>query len=280
MNFKKLDEFQSRHPIISFPLAVVHKYSDDQAGNQAALLTYYGFLSLFPLLLVATTVLQIVALGDQHLQEDIINAITGNSTALADQLTAHILGLHRNGVALFVGIIFLIYGARGVASAFRNGANHLWGIPRDKMLGFPRSIIKDLTIILVGGLGLVAAAGVTGAVAAYGHGNLPRILSYFADGLILYVLFNLLYKMVLARKADEYEIHLASLITALGLVAMQILGGYILAKVLKNLDALYSYFAVSLGLLFWIYLQAQVVYYSMEVALVKHRKLWPIKLIK
>jgi len=52
-----LDDFQQRRRWLAFPVAVVKKYGEDQAGQKAALLAYYGFLSLFPLLLVAVTVL-------------------------------------------------------------------------------------------------------------------------------------------------------------------------------------------------------------------------------
>ena len=53
------------------------------------------------------------------------------------------------------------------------------------------------------------------------------------------------------------------------------LGGYLLKRELKNLDALYSYFALALGLLFWIYIQVQVLFYSLEIAAVRSQNLWP-----
>ena len=52
---QSLDRFQQRHPSAGFPLAVVYKYVDDQGSYLAALMAYYGFLSLFPLLLLLTT---------------------------------------------------------------------------------------------------------------------------------------------------------------------------------------------------------------------------------
>ena len=50
----RLDRFQQRHPAAGFPLAVGYKYFDDSGGYLAALITYYAFVSLFPLLLLAT----------------------------------------------------------------------------------------------------------------------------------------------------------------------------------------------------------------------------------
>ena len=53
----KLDDYQRRHPWLGFPFAVVKKFGDDEAGKQAALMAYYAFFSLFPLMLVMVTVL-------------------------------------------------------------------------------------------------------------------------------------------------------------------------------------------------------------------------------
>ncbi|MGB3699425.1 MAG: ribonuclease BN, partial [Gordonia sp. (in: high G+C Gram-positive bacteria)] len=61
-----LDGFQRRHPVVGYPLGVAYKYFDDQGGYLAALIAYYGFVSLFPLLVVFTTVLGIVL---EHHQE-------------------------------------------------------------------------------------------------------------------------------------------------------------------------------------------------------------------
>ena len=55
-----LDRIQRRHPVLGFPLAVVYKFFDDFGGYLAALITYYGFLSLFPLLLLFSTILGLV----------------------------------------------------------------------------------------------------------------------------------------------------------------------------------------------------------------------------
>ena len=122
---------------------------------------------------------------------------------------------------------------------------------------------------------MIATASITGTVATLGHGLLPRTLSYLAGVVLLYLLFTYLIRAVLPRHITSKDTYSAALSAAIGLIVLQIVGGLILARLLKNLDALYSYFAISLGLLFWIYLQAQVVYYSVVIAAVKTQKLWP-----
>ena len=70
----RLDRFQRKHHWAGFPLAVFYKYFDDFGAYLAALLTYYGFVSLFPLLLLLSTVLGIVLSGDQRLQHEVLTS--------------------------------------------------------------------------------------------------------------------------------------------------------------------------------------------------------------
>jgi hypothetical protein len=53
----RFDDYQQKSKWLALPMAVVKKFGDDQGGNLAALLAYYAFLSVFPLLLVFTTIL-------------------------------------------------------------------------------------------------------------------------------------------------------------------------------------------------------------------------------
>jgi uncharacterized BrkB/YihY/UPF0761 family membrane protein len=81
--------------------------------------------------------------------------------------------------------------------------------------------------------------------------------------------------MSLPKHVSLKEIRGGAAVAAIGLVLLQALGGYLLTRELKNLDALYSNFAIPLGLLFWIYLQAQMLFYAIEISSVHAQRLWP-----
>lgn len=147
----KFDSFQRKHGFFGFPYAVIKKYGDDEAGYQAALLTYYGFLSLFPLLLVLTTVLGLIAGSHEHLKQTIIDATTRYFPSFGSQLSEHLGSLHKSGGALVAGLLFTLYGARGIADAFRHGVNHIWPVPKVKRSSFPVSVARSLAIVVVGG---------------------------------------------------------------------------------------------------------------------------------
>jgi len=274
-SLNRLDRFQRRHPIVGFTVGVIKRYSDDDAGYQAALLTYYGYLALFPLLLILATATQLIATSRPELQARVISATASYFPVLGDQLESHVHGLHKSGIALLIGLLILFYGARGVAAAFRHGVNLLWRTPRDEQVHFPQSMGKNLVIIIVGGLGFIGAAAAASVIAPTGSGWIIRLLSLAANAFLLFWVFAFLLKYSLPRRVSWQETRTAALISAVGLLILQLLGVYLLGRTLKHLDALYSYFALSLGLLFWIYLQAQVVYYAIEIGVVQHQKLWP-----
>lgn len=280
MNFiqkmiNQLDAFQRRHRSTGFLFGVVKKYGDDEAGYQAALLTYYGFLSLFPLLLVATTIIDWLASGHAGLRDTVTSSLNTYFPALGNQLSSHIGTMHKTGVALVVGLLGTVYGARGVADAFRHGINHIWHVPKSKRLGFPQSQLRSLAIIIVGGLGFLLAATLAGFATAAGHGWEFKAVSLIINLLIMFGLFVFFIKIGLPMEIRFQQIRLGAAIAALGFVILQTLGGYVITHQMKNLSSLYSSFAVVLGLLFWIYLQSQLFFYAMEAATVSDKKLWP-----
>jgi YihY family inner membrane protein len=271
----RIDRFQQKYRLTAFLYAVVKKYGEDGAGRQAALLTYYGFLSLFPLLMVATTVVNDLVGSHPHLESTLIKGITNYFPLLGSQLSAHVHSLHKNGLPLIIGILFTLYGTRGVAEVFRDGIQRVWGIKKDDEEGFPAGPLKSIAMVLVGGLGFLLASLSAALAAGAGHGWAFRSLSVAVNLVILCVLFIFLLNMSLPKHVSWKETRLGAIIAAVGLLILQSFGTYVLRRQLKSLDALYSYFAIALALLFWIYLQAQMLYYSAEIAVVNNKKLWP-----
>jgi len=271
----RLDAWQQSHRLSAFLYAVIKKYGEDEAGYQAALLAYYGFLSLFPLLLVLTTVAGLIGNHHPGFQADIIKSMTNYFPVLGNQLSNHVHSLHKSGLALVIGITLTLYGARGVADVFRHGVNHIWQVPKEQRDGFPKALIKSLELIIVGGLGLLLASILAGFAAGVGHGFAFRLLSILVNIFILIWLFSFMLNASLPSHVSIKKILPGAASAAIGLVILQALGSYLLVRELKNLDALYSNFAIALGLLFWIYLQAQVLYYAVEIAAVKAHNVWP-----
>src|SRR5579863_5190366 len=96
----KIDAFQQRFAPLAIPVAVIKKFSDDRAGWLAALIAYYGFFALFPLLLLFTTILGFVLQGDESAQNSIVHSALANFPIVGHQITAH--SLRGTGIGLAV----------------------------------------------------------------------------------------------------------------------------------------------------------------------------------
>ncbi len=92
---------------------------------------------------------------------------------------------------------------------------------------------------------------------------------------ILLWAFIAILNLSLPKHVTVAEVRSGAATAAIGLVGLQALGGVVLSKYLKNLDALYSNFAITLGLLFWLFLQSQVICYAVEIAYVRAKRAYP-----
>ncbi|MHB8696284.1 MAG: YihY/virulence factor BrkB family protein, partial [Solirubrobacteraceae bacterium] len=125
--YEAFDRFQQRHGWLGFPLAVRQKYADDQGGYLVAAITYYGFFSIFPLLLVFVSALGFVLQGHAHLQSRIVGSTLGQVPILGHDL--HVNALRGSVIALAIGIVGALWAGMGVFLATENAMNHLWGVP-------------------------------------------------------------------------------------------------------------------------------------------------------
>src|SRR6478735_10735034 len=123
-----VDALQRRHGVLGFPIAVVRKYGDDAGWRHAALITYYGFLSIFPILLVATSVVSRVLVNRPTLREDMVEALL--PPALQSTVNTALAAMPTSGLALGLGIAGLVLSGTGVVSSAYETLNQLAGVPR------------------------------------------------------------------------------------------------------------------------------------------------------
>src|SRR5690349_13540864 len=101
----------------AFPYAVIKKFGDDQAGYLAALIAYYGFFSLFPLLLVFVSILGFVLHGNPSLQDQILNSALRNFPVIGPEITRNIHSVRGSGATLIIGALGTLWAGLGVTQA-------------------------------------------------------------------------------------------------------------------------------------------------------------------
>ena len=272
------DRFQQRHWALAFPVAVWVKFRYDRAGNLAALIAFYAFVAIFPLLLILVTVLDIVLKHDQALRQRLLNSALAQYPVIGPQLEHNIGPLRQTGLALVTGVVVTLFGARGVAIAAQNALNSVWEIPIARRPRFPWSWVRSFGLILIPGLGLLGTT--TLSIIASGAG---RVLTgfgvhaaAFAGSLVLNIgVFWLAFRLATASEISWRQLRLGAVIGAVIWQVLQAIGGYLVAHQLAHASPEYGTFAIVLGLIFWLYLEAELTLYAVEANVVRAYRLWP-----
>jgi YihY family inner membrane protein len=272
---RAVDHFQQRRRRLSFAAAVVKKFGDDGAGQLAALIAYYGFASLFPLLLVLVTVLGFVLEGDHQTQDEVLHSALGQFPIIGTQLEGNIHSLTGSPAALAIGVVGLLLGGLGVVGATHNAFNEVWHIPRKDRRNFLSWRLRGLGLLALLGLLLLVSTVAAGFVTAQTTGLVSLL-----GGILLALISNLLLFFCAFRLLTADEIATRDLIPGVifGAVLWQILqhiGGYYVAHVIRHAQETSGLFAFVLGLLAWLYLGGQVTLLAAEVNVVHARRLWP-----
>src|SRR3954453_9227641 len=145
---RALAGWQQRPSVPAILVAVVKKYGDDSAGNGVALLTYYAFLSTFPLLLVFVTVSEIVLRNHPELQKQLLDSALSEFPVVGPTLQQSLKAPTATGFALVVGIAVAFWGGSGLAGAVQNVLNRLWLVERRHWPGFPWNYLRSIALLL------------------------------------------------------------------------------------------------------------------------------------
>jgi len=280
------DAWQQRHPVVAFPVGVVKKFGDDQAGNLVSLLAYYAFVATFPLLLALTAILGVVLRDHPRLQSQLLNSAFAEFPIIGGQIHQQ-LGVATFGhtsLSLIVGFLGALYGARGFANALQNTLNTLWAVPRVDRPGFPGKYLRTFVSLLLLGLIVVvtgASGTAAGAAVSWGFGGLPaRALSLVVGTVLGFGFFIALFRAAASSRVPTRAMLPGAAISALGWQLLLMAAGVIVAHQLRHAQAIAGFFGVVLGLLAWLALQATVIVYAIEADVVRVKHLWPRSIVQ
>jgi YihY family inner membrane protein len=273
---RAIDDFQQRHRWLAFPFAVVKKYGDDQAGRHAALLAYYGFFSLFPLLLVAVTVAGFILQGRSDLADRIVDSTAAQFPIIGPDIAKTVQGSHLrgSGLALVVGAAFALWGGLGVADAAQQAMNSIWNVPRRRYPSFVLRRLRGLAWLVLLGGGLLAASLAAGIAHAAG-GAWSGLAGAAASALVNMCLFLVGFRVLTVRNVPLRSLLPGAVLAALAWALLQWLGAWYVGRQLTRATNTYGTFALVIGLLSWLYLAATLTLYAAELNAVRVRRLWP-----
>jgi membrane protein len=277
------DRTQRRTPSLGVPIALIYKFFDDQGNYLAAIITYYAFVAIFPLLLLASSIFGFLLQDRPGLQREVLNSALNQFPIIGDQL-GRPEGLTGSATAVVVGGLAALYGSLGLGQAIQNAVNVAWSVPRNSRPNPVLLRLRSLLLLLTGGLALLAVTTVSvlGSSTQVFGGDIDitlRWLIRLVTVLVMMLMFTVLFRLAGARRLTMRQAAPGALLVALLWQALQILGTFYVTSVLTQTSEMNKTFGLVLGLIGLIYVAAVMAMLGIELNVVLVRHLWPRALL-
>jgi YihY family inner membrane protein len=271
----RLDGYQRRHPTSGFPHAVVKHFGEDGAGRLAATIAYYGFFSLFPLLLVLVTVAGLILEGNPDLQQRVLDSAIAQFPIVGEDIRRTVGALPGSGLALAIGLATTVWAGLGGLRSAQFAMDSVWDVPYVRRPSTPKVILRSLLMLATLGVFLLAAA-LLGSVAGGVVGVTPlAVVGLAASALLNVVLFLVMYRVLTSADLTWGTVWPGAALAGIGWTVLLLLGGWIVGNRLEGASNTYGFFAVVIGILAWLHIAAQLTLLGAVVNVVRANRLWP-----
>jgi membrane protein len=271
----RISEIRERRPAVDHVVRMQEHYGAVKAGQQAGAVTYFGFLSVFPILALAFFVVGYVARVYPGAQDNLVTAI--------DQVLPHIIGNGPGQLSLadvqdsagrvgVIGLVGVVYSGLGWLSAMRGALVIVFEEPAKDQPNFVVGRLRDLLTLVVIGFVLIVAVAVSGLVSGYSRDVLDWVglgselswllwLLSLAFGLAANsVLFFALFKLLADPPTPNRSLWSGALLGAVGFEALKQVSGLLLRS--TQGQPAFQAFGIALILLVWINYFSRVVMYA------------------
>jgi membrane protein len=272
---QRLDDLRSRRPVVDHALQTQEHYGKVQASQQAGAVTYFGFLSFFPVLALAVFVVGWVSRVYPDAQDQLASAIDQVIPGLVGSETGQISldDVQRfSGLAGIVGLLGVLYSGLGWLDATRTSLQVVFDVPPRERPSFVTAKLWDLLGLVAIGLVLFVSVIAGGAITGFSGDVLDWLGLDKGLSWLLYVLtrlvgwgINTVLFFVLFRLVGHVQVPARSLwvASAIGGFAFEILKAIsLLLFHLARGNPAFQAFGVALVLLLWINYFARVVLYA------------------
>ncbi len=274
----RLDAFQRRHPAVGYPLGVLYKFFEDQGAYLAALITYYGFLALVPLLLLLSTVLGYVLSGDPDAQQAVLNSALAQVPLIGDELGSP-ERLGGGALGLVIGLGGALYGATGVGLAVQNAVNVAWAVPRNERPNPFAARARALLLLLVAGLFVVGTTILSAVISAHLPGGLIEWASQVAAAVLAAVGFLVVFRLAAAHRPGVRTVLPGAVAMGVLWQVLQHFGRGIVSEVAARSSVSNQVFTVVLGGIAFLFVASCCVVLCVEADVVRVRRLYPRALL-
>jgi membrane protein len=241
---------------VEVAVGTIDGFRRHRSGRNAALIAHYGFLSVFPLLVVFTTVLGFVLQSHAKLRNDIIDSALGQLPIIGQQIATDPSKLHGSAVVLIIGLFASLWGGMKAFVAVHGALDDIAEQPLDHRSNL---FITRLRALL--GMGYIGGAQVGAAILA----SLVTVTGVRVISIVLLTIgtiaidigaLALSYRWLRTTWPSWRSVAPGAIVGGILFAVLQLVGVAIVGRAIAKASPVYGTFASVIGLLSWLSLHA------------------------
>lgn len=269
----RMIDLRSKHPSIEIGVDTLDGWRRHISGRNASVVAFFGFVSIFPLLLAATTILGFVLQDNEELQQRIIDGALADIPVLGQQLQSDPASLNGSVWALVIGLAGALWGATKAFAGLQAALDDVWEIDVDHRASLPVQRGRALLGIVIIGGAQIASLALATLVNSAGLPNSGRFVLTAANVAVNIGVLGLMYRFLTAASPTWRDVLPGAITAGVLYTLLQHFGTDITRRIIENSSDTYGQFAIVLGLITWLSLLAIASIMSAELnaAIVRYR---------
>jgi membrane protein len=266
---------RQHHLVLDHAVRTQEHYGASKASRQAGAVTYFGFLSVFPVLALAFFVVGWISQVFPDARDSLVSGI--------NEMLPGMIGNGENQIRLsdiedsagtvgLIGLLGLLYAGLGWLSALRDALISVFELPDRALPNFVMGKVRDLVTLVIIGIVLLVAVGFTGVVSGFsndllGWAGLSTELGWLVDILTIVlgllanaVLFLSMFRLLAAPELPWRAMWSGALLGAVGFEILKQVSGLLLSITQGN--PAFQVFGIALILLVWINYFSRIILYA------------------
>ena len=267
-------KLRDRHVAIDVAVDTLDGWRRHISGRNASVIAFFGFLSIFPLLLAATTILGFVLQGNENLRQDILDGALADIPVLGQQLADDPTSLSGSWWALVIGLGGALWSSSKAFVALQMAQDDVWEVHVDERAAMPAQRGKALLGIVFIGAQQIGTLALASLVSAAGLPLGSQLLLIAATVAINIGVLAAMYRFLTTAEPTWSDVWPGAIVAGLVYTVLQHFGAGIVKMIRENANDTYGQFALVLGLVTWLSLLSIAALMSAELnaALVRQRE--------
>ena len=254
-------------------VVTIQNFRAHRTGRHAALVAHYGFLSVFPLLLVFTTILGFVLQSRPRLRDEIRNSAFNRIPIIGEKVGSQPQELKGNMLVLIFGLVAALWAGMRAFNVLQSALDDVADVPQNMRPSMLRTRARSLLGIAIVGGAQIATAILTSLVAVSGVQAIHTVLLVVGAILVNTFVTAAAYRFLCVRHFTWRHVAPGAIAAGVAFAALQIAGTVVVGRAIANASSVYGTFASVIALLTWLSLHALIALVGAELnhALPAHR---------